>query len=89
MTRDEIETKLQEVFFNALDEDGANYPVEVILLGGQKFEGFKIIENNPNYILGPTQEQRMDSVRDREFFQATVVRKNSIAKLVCPMLDFK
>jgi len=89
MTRDQIETKLQEVFFNALDGDGANYPVQVTLSSGQKFEGFKIIENNPHYILGLTQEQRMDSVRDREFFQATVVRKNSISNLVCPMLDFK
>lgn len=88
MTREELETKLQEVFINALDCDGANYPVQVILNSGQQFEGFEIIENNTNSILGLTSEQRMDSVRDMEYFQATVIKKNSISQLICPMLDF-
>lgn len=88
MTREEINAKLEEVFYNALNGDGNNYPVQLKLKSGVVINGFKILENSVNSILGFTTDQRMDSVRDLEMFQATVVRKKYVTKIICPELDY-
>lgn len=86
MEEKEIEHVLEEVFFNALNLDGHNYPIQITLKSGRKFEGFKILENQSSYITGLSQEQRKDSVSEEEFFHITLIRKNSISTAFCPFL---
>lgn len=88
MAREQIEAKLKEVFENALNHDGINYPVQITLESGLKLEGFKILENLPGVIYGLTTDERMESVQDQEIYKVTVVRKDKITKLICPNLDF-
>lgn len=86
MNREEKENVLQEVLTNILLGNGINHTIRIVLSDGTVFDGFRIIENNKNYILGFTNQQRINQVNSLSFIPSTIIPKNNIAELHCPEL---
>lgn len=86
MNKEEIENRLQEVLNNILLGDGINHAIRIVLSDGVALDGIRIIENNPNYILGFTDEQRIEQFSNPIFFNSTIIPKNNITEVQCPEL---
>ncbi|MFB9079801.1 hypothetical protein ACFFLS_07920 [Flavobacterium procerum] len=86
MSREEIENKLQEILMNILHGDGQNHTIRIVLSDNTVFNGFRIIENSQTYILGLTEEQRINQIKGESFFLTTVILKKKIRELDCPEL---
>ncbi len=85
MNINEINAILRTVFEAALEE-GSNYPVRITLRSGLNFR-LLLIENLQDSILGLTDEQSYDSIKELECFEATYVRKESIVDIFCPSIE--
>jgi hypothetical protein len=78
MTKHELEKVLKEILDNLHNGNQVNYSVRLILTDGTIFNGFRLIENFANYIIGLTEEQINTTDAGRAFYTATIVRKGNI-----------
>lgn len=86
MNRLEIESIFQEILINITHGDGINHPIRIVLFDKSVLNGFRIIENSQTYLLGFTEEQRKNQVKDLCFLQSTIIHKNKIIEVQCPEL---